>query len=104
MRKAGLLLLAVVMVLGLAGCGGGDDNDVELTVTLESCNRYPAVGRVSSVESGWVSGEFAINPGQSVSIDLDDEGLYRFFFQARDGYWDGTQEMHEGMNIMALEC
>lgn len=99
MKKVGLLLLAVVLVAGVMGCGGGGGGDGSITVGVTgdaNCVIDVAMGTIANVDTGWVSATISVFPGATTLVELPEEGTYRFQFEDADGSWDFTGEMHDG--------
>jgi len=91
MKKIGLLFLAMVMVLGVAGCKK-HESTVAIIGVAGDCRFYVARGRLTSIESGWQSETFSLHPGQEIRIDLPDGGMYRLYMVTERGYyWDYTE-------------
>jgi hypothetical protein len=104
MKRLGLLLLAVVMVAGLAGCPKGDDS-ITFTLALNAnCGSSGfARGTISNVETGYQTETISIDPGQSLIIKLPEAGLYRFTFTNGNWYWDYTRTINDG-DYSGLNC
>jgi hypothetical protein len=97
MKRIGLLLLAVAVLTGLSGCTEDDDTLAIIGIDASCTGKfYAAVGKVSAVESAWISGEFSIHPSGKLTITLPRGGTYRITFYEESPHWDYTTYFPEG--------
>ena len=105
MKKIGLFLLAVVMVAGLAGCPHKDNDPTIAIIGFNSSTIgkfYSANGQLTSIESGWKSGVFALHPNEQIRIELPEGGSYRVYMTTGRYYWNYTEYFPEGETTYAI--
>ena len=104
MKRFVLLMLAVVMV-GMAGCHKSHDDSIILTLVLNAnCGAEGyAAGHIANVETGYQTETISIWPGQSLTIELPESGLYRFYFETYYSFWDFTKQI-DGDYTQFLSC
>jgi hypothetical protein len=98
MKKVGLFLLAVVMAVGLAGCGGGEDTEFNMNGT------WLVTAAWVQVDCDWElapSSEWSIvQEGTSLTITEDDNEVHGAFnpntgsFDLTQDVWDVHIEIH----------